>query len=294
MDDRSVTRDEMFAEQKKTISDGNPPTFVTMDEVKRQAGMPFTRQRFVNSAKGPMVFTEELYTCEGCHDHIPFTPHQQKPKRCGGCHQVFYCDTTCQRKDWSRHKQTCAALLVDKRKARALRKKASVGEAMEKKLVGQAIKRLSGGGAVTTATTTTSISVAAFPTATACVMVAIDPPIMSGDDDSEGLPELSDTDDSEDLPGLASDAQEVPRWQRDVNLAKYLDELSGAADLASNAAITKAFEAVEDAKSKLNAAKIAKHWARLAYERAAESASDEQNCQAASRGSFPNDPDWLD
>jgi hypothetical protein len=64
-------------------------------------------------------------------------------------------------------------------------------------------------------------------------------------------------------------------------LAQYLGEVSRAAELAANDAFVKACEAVADARNKLNAAIIAKHWAKFAHARAAESASSDN-------------ADWLD
>jgi hypothetical protein len=84
---------------------------------------------------------------------------------------------------------------------------------------------------------------------------------------------------------ICPDAQGIPGWQRDFGLARYLDEVSAAADLAGKAACAKALQAVEDAKNKLNAAKIAKHWAVLAHARAAESLRRSDTVSAA---------DWLD
>jgi hypothetical protein len=92
------------------------------------------------------------------------------------------------------------------------------------------------------------------------------------------------------------DAQGTARWnsKRDVNLqlARYLDELSDAATLAANDAAFKAFEAVEDAKIKLNAACLAKHWASFARTRAAESAPSYGSGMPSGDGQI--DPDGLD
>jgi hypothetical protein len=153
MGDRSVTCDELIAEQTKSRLDVKVPLFVSRDELERQARMPYARQRFVASTKGPLVFTERHYTCASCHQILD----EMNPKRCVACRQVFYCDTTCQTKDWSRHKDLCTDNLVDKVKARALCKDVRRREAlllMNK--VGEVIQRMSDEKAAITATAITT------------------------------------------------------------------------------------------------------------------------------------------
>lgn len=35
-------------------------------------------------------------------------PFPSDGKRCGGCRNIHYCNETCQRADWRRHKKVCA------------------------------------------------------------------------------------------------------------------------------------------------------------------------------------------
>jgi len=34
-------------------------------------------------------------------------------KKCARCHSVYYCDTTCQRRDWAQHKRCCKQMSKD-------------------------------------------------------------------------------------------------------------------------------------------------------------------------------------
>ena len=49
-------------------------------------------------------------------------PFPKDGKRCGGCHNVYYCNVECQKKDWKRHKKECKKAQTAKQECRALKK----------------------------------------------------------------------------------------------------------------------------------------------------------------------------
>lgn len=118
-----VTRDCLVAATKASVGTDNPPTTTTfqvsIEEMMRQHAMPDAHERLIHTVDGGRAVMVEPHRCANCHSPLN-ARCGNKPRRCGACMQVYYCDPLCQKADWKHHKPLCANYAADKAEAKKL------------------------------------------------------------------------------------------------------------------------------------------------------------------------------
>lgn len=76
-----------------------------LDFLARQGsnGKIYVDRQTMEFCKNPQRAHPVTNRCPGCSE----TKNIKEMKKCGGCHLVNYCNATCQKRDWKRHKKSC-------------------------------------------------------------------------------------------------------------------------------------------------------------------------------------------